>query len=113
MIPRGPSSTTKSGRSRGRPRKTNTSTTAEVVDEREEGATGETDQEPAEVTPQLVHGLAGHRASGKSVIPGKASGKKRDIRATTVREKNSSQPEEKIDRLILIKRVKMTRKKRL
>ena len=78
-----------------RSRKTNTSTTAEVFDERE-GATGETEQEAAEVTP---HGLAGDSASGKSVVPGKAS-KKRGIRATTVREKNSSQAQEKIDRLM-------------
>ena len=73
-------------RENGRSRKTNTSTTAEVFDERE-GATGETEQEAAEVTP---HGLAGDSASGKSFVPGKARGKKRGIRATTEREKNSS-----------------------
>ena len=33
-------------------------------------------------------------------MPGKASGKKRGIRATTVRENNSSQAQEKIDRLM-------------
>jgi len=54
----------------------------------------------AKVTPQVVHGLAGDSASGKSVIPGKASGKKRGIRATTMREENSSQAQEKIDRLM-------------